>query len=59
MAVEKDRHAQIAALLESASKQLEEARVLAGDDTYHWSGPTYGMGGWIESGEWQASSGSC
>ncbi|WEM34378.1 hypothetical protein [Xanthomonas phage X1] len=59
MTVEKERHQKIAALLDSASKQLEEARQLAGNDTYHWSGPTYGMGGWIESGEWQASSHSC
>ena len=25
----------------------------------NWSGPAYGMGGWVESGEWNASSVSC
>lgn len=40
---------------------LEEARVLSGNNTgyFYFSGPRYGMGGWLENGEWRASSGSC
>lgn len=58
---EKDKQAQIEALLAEADAKLEEARQLADDAEIYvsWSGPTYGMGGWIESGEWQASSYSC
>lgn len=56
-----DKRDEINALLSEAAAALEKARELAAstNDSFYFEGPTYGMGGWIESGEWQASSHSC
>lgn len=59
---ETDKRAQIKAFLAEADAKIEAARSLAaaeGIDNVYWDGPTYGMGGWITSGEWAASSNSC
>jgi hypothetical protein len=54
-------HEEITRLLEEAAANLQKAKYLAEEDnkSYYWEGPTYGMGGWISSGEWEASSHSC
>lgn len=59
MAIEKAKHDEIVELLNEASIALNKARDLAGDTRYYWEGPAYGMGGWIASGEWEASSHGC
>lgn len=46
--------AQVEALLAEAAKVADDAGV-----TFYWDGPTYGMGGWYESNEWQSSNSSC
>ena len=55
MTIEKERHDEIVKLLDLASASLEKARKMAGDDSYYWEGPGYGMGGWIMYGDWTSS----
>jgi hypothetical protein len=57
----KEKQEQINKLLTEAQAKLDEAaKLTVGVDGYfRFDGGTYGMGGWIESGEWQASSNSC
>jgi hypothetical protein len=57
----KEKQDQIKKLLSEAQAKLDEAAKLAQgvDGHFYFDGGTYGMGGWIESGQWQASSNSC
>jgi uncharacterized coiled-coil DUF342 family protein len=57
----KKANEQIAEILAKVDAMLTEAAKLADDAgiTFHWAGPTYGMGGWYESNEWQSSNSSC
>lgn len=48
--------------LAEIDRLMEEIREIAAQNNDVWirfKGPTYGMGGWVEDGEWVASSGSC
>jgi hypothetical protein len=57
---EEEASALIAAKVEAARELISEAEALATEHklTFSWD-LSYGMGGWFESGEWQASSQSC
>ncbi len=59
--VQKAASIKVAALVEEAQKLLAEAEKIATEAGigFAWDGPGYGMGGWFESGEWNASSQSC
>lgn len=68
-AIEKDEtekklmgaHAKIAALVLDAEDSLREATKIADEFgiNFSWDGPSYGMGGWYDSGEWNSSSANC
>jgi len=52
---------EVADLLNQVDVLMSRAEDIADehDIPFSFDGPGYGMGGWYESGEWQASSHSC
>lgn len=56
-----EANAAIAEKLEAANKAIQEAQEIADFHNigFRFEGPDYGMGGWYESGDWNASSQSC
>lgn len=56
-----EAYALIAKKLEQVEVLIREAEAIADeyDCEFSFDGPSYGMGGWYNSGEWNASSMSC
>ena len=72
MAADKEKSAQLSALIKQAEAKLDEAVEFARENglSFHWNGPAYGMGGYFDpeetkdewgedTGGWAASSQSC
>lgn len=59
--IQKEALAKIAELVKTAEAAISEAETIAtaANVEFSWNGCGYGMGGWFQSGDWQASSQSC